>query len=107
MYPNDKKKNLFHLQRDEVFLHEDGGHATEFPQYVVVGPVQQDVQNPRPYLTPCRQAPRSAIAKAAQSPGPVGESRDHAGVSLSHLGTRRGQMSAEYCQSQKEVVYFL
>lgn len=75
----------FHLQWDKVFLHEDGRDSTKFPQDVVVRPVQQHVENPRPELTPRWQGPRSAVTKAAQSPGAVGQGRDHIGVSLTHL----------------------
>lgn len=90
---------LFHLQGDKVLLHQDGRHSAEFPQYVVVGPVQQDVQEPRPYLTPCRQGARCAIAEAAQSPWPMYERRDHVGVSLTHLWTKQNKFSLSAAQN--------
>lgn len=87
-----KKKDL---HRDEVLVHEDGRDAAELPQYVVVGPVQQHVQNPQPQPARRRQGPRGAVVKAAQPPGPVDESRDHVGVRLTHLC----KMSTEYGQN--------
>lgn len=73
----------------------------------MVGPVQQDVQDWRPHLTPRRQGTRRAVAEAAQPPGPVRESRDHVGVSLTHLWTgeqRSVRGRRRFCQIESYLV---
>lgn len=66
-----------------------------------MSPVQQDVQNHRPHLSPGGQGPRGAVAEAAQPPGSVFEGCDHAGVCLPHLRSREQGWICEEQISQK------
>lgn len=66
-----------------------------------MSPVQQDVQNHRPHLSPGGQGPRGAVAEAAQPPGLVFEGCDHAGVCLPHLRSREQGWICEEQISQK------